>query len=40
VVDKMGMGDHIVDQLEHIHQGILGTFGMGDILKVNFMLQA
>lgn len=40
VVDKMGMGDHIDpynDQLEQIHKGVFGAFGMADMLdlKVN-----
>lgn len=38
VVDKMGMGDHIGDYNDHldkIHEGILGNFGMGDMLKLN-----
>ena len=38
VVDKMGMGDHIDPynrQLDQIHEGILGAFGMGDMLKLN-----
>ncbi|MEM9051232.1 MAG: SDR family oxidoreductase [Bacteroidota bacterium] len=37
-VDKMGMGDHINPYNEHldkIHEGILGAFGMGDMLKLN-----
>ena len=37
VVDKMGMGDHIKgynDQLEQIHAGIYGAFGMEDMMKV------
>ena len=38
VVDKMGMGDHIEPynkQLDAIHEGVLGAFGMGHMLKVN-----
>ncbi len=37
VVDKMGMGDHINPynkQLDAIHEGIFGAFGMGDMLKL------
>ena len=37
VVDKMGMGDHIAPynkQLDGIHEGIFGAFGMGDMLKL------
>ena len=37
VVDKMGMGDHIDPynkQLDAIHEGIFGAFGMGDMLKL------
>ena len=37
VVDKMGMGDHIVgynDQLEQITAGIYGAFGMDGMLKL------
>ena len=37
VVDKMGMGEHIEPynkQLDDIHQGIFGAFGMGDMLKL------
>ena len=37
VVDKMGMGDHIApynSQLDAIHEGIFGAFGMGDMLKL------
>ena len=43
VVDKMGMGDHMGpynDQLEQIHHGILGAFGMGDMLKVKTKVEA
>jgi len=38
VVDKMGMGEHLGPYNEHldkIHEGILGAFGMGDMLKLN-----
>jgi len=38
VVDKMGMGTHIDPynkQLDQIHEGVLGAFGMGDMLKLN-----
>ena len=37
VVDNMGMGDHIApynDQLEQIHRGVFGAFGMGDMLDL------
>ena len=37
VVDKMGMGEHIEpynQQLNAIHEGIFGAFGMGDMLKL------
>ncbi len=37
VVDKMGMGEHIEPynkQLDAIHEGIFGAFGMGDMLKL------
>ena len=37
VVDKMGMGDHIAPynkQLDAIHEGIFGAFGMADMLKL------
>ena len=37
VVDKMGMGTHIEPyngQLNQIHEGVLGAFGMGDMLKL------
>ena len=37
VVDKMGMGDHIEpynQQLDQIHQGVFGAFGMGDMLNL------
>ena len=37
VVDKMGMGDHIApynEQLDAIHEGIFGAFGMADMLKL------
>ena len=37
VVDKMGMGVHIDpynQQLDKIHEGIFGAFGMGDMLKL------
>lgn len=37
VVDKMGMGDHLVgynDQLEQITAGIYGAFGMDSMLKL------
>ncbi|WP_435625317.1 SDR family oxidoreductase [Flagellimonas sp.] len=37
VVDKMGMGEHIEpynQQLDAIHEGIFGAFGMGDMLKL------
>ncbi|MEM1406427.1 MAG: SDR family oxidoreductase [Bacteroidota bacterium] len=37
VVDNMGMGTHIDPynkQLEQIHEGIFGAFGMGDMLKL------
>ena len=37
VVDKMGMGVHIDPynkQLDGIHQGVFGAFGMGDMLKL------
>ena len=37
VVDKMGMGDHIDPynkQLDAIHEGIFGAFGMADMLKL------
>lgn len=37
VVDKMGMGDHLIgynDQLEQIMSGVYGAFGMGDMLKL------
>ena len=37
VVDNMGMGVHIEpynDQLDRIHEGIFGAFGMGDMLKL------
>ena len=36
-VDKMGMGDTIApynQQLDAIHEGIFGAFGMGDMLKL------
>lgn len=36
-VDKMGMGDAIApynQQLDAIHEGIFGAFGMGDMLKL------
>jgi hypothetical protein len=37
VVDNMGMGAHIDPynkQLDAIHEGIFGAFGMGDMLKL------
>lgn len=37
VVDKMGMGDHIVgynEQLAQITSGIYNAFGIGDMLKL------
>ncbi len=37
VVDNMGMGTHIDPynkQLDQIHEGIFGAFGMGDMLKL------
>ena len=37
VVDKMGMGDHLVgynEQLEQITSGVFNAFGMGDMLKL------
>jgi hypothetical protein len=37
VVDKMGMGDHIIgynEQLGNITSGIYNAFGIGDMLKL------
>lgn len=37
VVDRMGMGDAIGpynEQLERIHEGLLGAFGMGDMMRI------
>lgn len=37
VVDKMGMGAHVEPynkQLDQIHEGVFGAFGMGDMLKL------
>ncbi|MEM6524325.1 MAG: SDR family NAD(P)-dependent oxidoreductase [Bacteroidota bacterium] len=37
VVDKMGMGTHLEpynQQLDQIHEGVFGAFGMGDMLKL------
>lgn len=42
-VDLMGMGEHIGPYNEHldkIHEGILGAFGMGDMLKLNVNQEA